>query len=67
MPKDSELLKKILKMSIEEIDEVLSGTKEVGDLTRVAGSVVGNYVKLKQVECHEEATKLARQKFLIGK
>jgi len=52
---DTDSMKEIFKLSIEEVKQVLNGARSITDVTKIAAITISNYTRLKSAEIHDKA------------
>ena len=63
---DSRAMQKVFKLSIAEIEAVLSRSKAITDVTRVAANTLSNYSRIKSTEIHDKALEIMLRRKYIG-
>jgi hypothetical protein len=56
--KDSRVMDKAFRLSVEEIEGVLEKKRPITDRTRVAASTLSSYAKIKSTEIHDKALEM---------
>lgn len=55
---DSNAMKKVFSLSLEEIESVLDGKKAITDVTKLAACTLTNYSRVKSTEIHDKALEI---------
>jgi hypothetical protein len=59
-------MQKVFRLSIAEIEAVLSRSKAITDVTRVAANTLSNYSRIKSTEIHDKALEIMLTRKDIG-
>lgn len=55
---DSLAMEKVFRLSLVEIEEVLSRKRPITDITKVAANTLSNYSRIKSTEIHDKALEI---------